>query len=206
MADASRLSPYESRALQQIEQHKDHAARNAMGIMNLGSATTTAGRLAAFAELSSLTQALARNATWATLNRHLLTRVTARFAQMFSVRLTKLKLGQLVPIVGIAVGAGLNAWLLAQVSDAAYWSYRERFINEKLGVTTMYVPRDATTIDTDDPNAEDNISIVSIVESAMNPDANPRLDETVSNSAILDSENPPIWLEEGKEARSDGAD
>jgi len=112
----------------------------ALGIVSLGSALTQSGKYSAYAELSQITQLLARNASWASLNDKVLTVVIQRFAAAFGVRLTKRKLGQLIPGVGIVVGAGSNFFIVSQVAEAAYWTYRERFLNEKQGVTTLYVP------------------------------------------------------------------
>ena len=111
-----------------------------LGVINLGSAVTGAGKYAAYRELSRITQLLARNATWAALNKSALPRVMNSFAAAFGVRLTKRKLGQLIPVIGIGVGAGLNYYIVDQVAQAAYWTYRERFLNDKQGITTLYVP------------------------------------------------------------------
>ena len=133
----------------------------AMGVMNLGSAVTSGGKLAAYTELSKVTQALARNATWDTLNKHVLPRLTQKFAEAFGVRLTKQKLGAFVPVAGIAVGAGLNYRILDQVTDAAYWTYRERFINDKRGIYIISPPSIASV----DPSEgrEENIDILGML-------------------------------------------
>jgi hypothetical protein len=41
------------------------------------------------------------------------------------------ELAQLVPVIGIGIGAGLSARLLGRVVDAAEHLYRERFLYEK---------------------------------------------------------------------------
>lgn len=135
----------------------------AMSVMNLGTAVTGAGKLAAYGELSKVTQALARNATWDTLNKHVLPRLTQKFAEAFGVRLTKQKLGQLVPVVGIVVGAGLNYRIVDQVTDAAYWSYRERFLNDKRGIVGMSMP--TAPVDPDDED-EGTIDVLSLLDEA----------------------------------------
>jgi len=112
----------------------------AMSVINLGSSLTQSGKYSAYVELSKVTQDLARGATWTTLNRLALPRIAERFARAFGVRLTKQKLGQFVPVFGVLAGGGINYWLLNRVSEAAYWAYRERFINEKLGIAEMSVP------------------------------------------------------------------
>jgi hypothetical protein len=59
-------------------------------------------------------------------SRHVLTRVAQRFAAKFGPALTKKKLGQFVPVAGMVVGAGLNSWVIDQISVAAHDAYRER--------------------------------------------------------------------------------
>ena len=103
----------------------------ALGVINAGSAFTQGAKVAAFADLSRLTQALARNAPWIRLNEQVFARVIATFAERFSLRLTKQKLGQLVPFAGIAVGAGLNYSFVSRAQETAYWAYRERFLLAK---------------------------------------------------------------------------
>ena len=89
-------------------------------VLNLGSAVTAGGKVAAYRELSTLTQMLARRATWKQLNEHVLPRIAQQFALRFGGRLTQRKLGQLVPVVGIGVGAVMNFTLIDSVAEAAY--------------------------------------------------------------------------------------
>ncbi|GAA2122700.1 EcsC family protein [Nocardioides bigeumensis] len=111
----------------------------AMSVINLGAATTQGAKMSAYGELSRLTQLLARSAPWEKLNQSMLTRVAQRFAAKFGQDLTKKKLGQLVPVAGVVVGAGMNYALVDSIAEAAYWSYRERFLRDKLG-QAMSVP------------------------------------------------------------------
>ena len=55
------------------------------------------------------------------------------FAVKFSQKLTRKRLGQLVPVVGVGIGAALNWKLLTEIADAGYWAYRERFLYDKGG-------------------------------------------------------------------------
>lgn len=102
-----------------------------MSVINVGSAVSQGAKYTALADLSKLTQALARSAPWTQLSSHALSRVAARFAEQFGFRLTKQKLGQLVPVVGVGVGATLNYATITSVQSAAYWAYRERLLLEK---------------------------------------------------------------------------
>jgi hypothetical protein len=110
-----------------------------MSVISLGAASTQGAKMSAYSELSRLTQMLARSAPWAKLNTSVLARVSQKFAAKFGQNLTKKKLGQFVPLAGIAVGAGMNYAMVDNIADAAYWSYRERFLRDKLG-EEMAVP------------------------------------------------------------------
>jgi hypothetical protein len=137
-----------------------------MGVLNLGTAATAGAKYYAYRELSQLAQGLARRATWATLDKHVLTQIAKRFSNEMSVRLTQRKMGQLVPVAGIAVGAGLNYRILDQISDAAYWTYRERFLHEKRGGSTAFtVPSPPGTVAPDDEGAEETpVSVLELLE------------------------------------------
>jgi hypothetical protein len=142
-----------------------------LSVLNLGSAVTASGKYAAYAELSRLTQSLARGATWTTLERSALPVVLQRFARVFGVRLTKRKLGQMVPIVGIAVGGGVNYLLVDSVTTSAYWVYRERFLNEKRGIFEMSMPPKAGP-DVPGNDVEDApIDVIEIVETVASEQA-----------------------------------
>ena len=102
----------------------------ALGVLNFGLAQQ-ARKGAAYIELNKIVQALARNVTWAQLNRNSVTRVARVVYGGLGMRLTKQKLGQAVPAVGILIGAGMNARLLAKLADDADRLYRERFLRDK---------------------------------------------------------------------------
>jgi hypothetical protein len=102
-----------------------------MSVIALGMSTGTSAKTAAYAELSQLTQLLARNAPWAQLNEKVLTKIAQTFAAKFAQQLPKKKLGQFVPIAGMAVGAGLSYLLIDRIAVSAHGAYRERFLIEK---------------------------------------------------------------------------
>lgn len=145
-----------------------------LSIVNLGSAVTATGKVAAYAELSQLTQLLARRASWAQLNEHLLPRLAQQFAVRFGGRLTQRKLGQLVPIAGIGIGAGMNYKLLDDVMDAAYWSYRERFLINKLGGdATPYTPAAPAGPASDTGETEVPIDVLGMLNDLAAADGHP---------------------------------
>ena len=104
-----------------------------MSALGLGMATGTSAKAAAYSELSQLTQLLFRNATWEKLNGKILTNITQKVAEKLGITLTKKKLGQIVPVVGMAIGGGLNYATIDRIAQAADDAYRERFLIERSG-------------------------------------------------------------------------
>ncbi|KAA1419210.1 EcsC family protein [Nocardioides humilatus] len=135
--DAALVLALSSRAVADTAMHYGFDPRDPkeqlfmLSVINVGSAVTQGAKYTALADLSKLTQALVRSAPWVQLNKFALSRIAGRFAEQFGVRLTKQKLGQLVPVVGIGVGAALNYATVKSVQEAAYWGYRERLLLEK---------------------------------------------------------------------------
>lgn len=91
-----------------------------MSVVALGMATGTSAKTAAYSELSQLTQLLALSAPWTKLNEKVLTKIAQQFAAKFQQTLTKKKLGQFVPVAGLAVGAGLNYLVIDRIAVAAH--------------------------------------------------------------------------------------
>lgn len=132
----------------------------ALGVLNFGMAQQT-GKNVAYVQLNKLVNDLARRATWAQLNKNSVTRVVKAFYERFATRLTKQKLGQAVPVVGIVIGAGLNARLLSNLTSDAEHLYRERFLREKHNLKTADV---TVTTDADLDVGDDTILIAEIVD------------------------------------------
>lgn len=59
--------------------------------------------------------------------------IIQKTASMIARKLTRMKAAQVVPVIGLTVGAGLNAAYTARVCDASYNLYRERFLIKKYG-------------------------------------------------------------------------
>lgn len=106
----------------------------ALGVMSLGAATTAAEKAAALASLRRLTSQMMRQATWAQLNNNGWVVLIKRVYLALGERLTHRKLAQAVPVVGVAINAGMSA----QMVDSAYRSardvYRRRYLSEKYDV------------------------------------------------------------------------
>ena len=87
---------------------------------------------------------LARRATWAQLNKNAVTQIVKAFYERFASRLTRKKLGQeqvgqAVPVVGIVIGARLNARLLSNLTSDAEHLYREWFLREEYSLKPIAV-------------------------------------------------------------------
>ena len=135
----------------------------ALGVLSFGMAQQTSKSIA-YVQLNKLVNDLARRATWEQLNKNGVTRIVKAFYERFAMRLTKQKLGQAVPVLGIAIGAGLNARLLHNLTEDAENLYRERFLREKhnLGTVDVAVTTESAELDLGD----DTVIIAEIVEEA----------------------------------------
>jgi hypothetical protein len=76
--------------------------------------------------------------------------------------LTRKRLGQLVPVVGVGIGAALNWKMVTEIADAAYWAYRERFLYEKGGKVE---PIDVNVTDDDGDGSDKAIDVIDILNS-----------------------------------------
>jgi hypothetical protein len=79
----------------------------ALGVLSMGTASET-GKAAAYIELNKLVQLLARRATWEQLSQNVVTGVVEKVFTRLGYRLTQRKLGQTVPVLGTAIGAGMK--------------------------------------------------------------------------------------------------
>ncbi|MFD9304091.1 EcsC family protein [Streptomyces sp. NPDC060048] len=150
-----------------------------MSVIALGMSTGTSAKTAAYAELSQLTQLLARNAPWAKLNEKVLTKIAQSFAAKFAQQLPKRKLGQFVPIAGMAVGAGLSYMLIDRVALSARDAYRERFLIEK---SDGGLAGDPTYGDADLVQDDDAIGVIELL----------REEDALPTSTSSDSEDQPV--------------
>jgi hypothetical protein len=135
-----------------------------MQVIGLGLATTAPAKAAAYQQLATLTERLARNATWHELDQQAFAKVAQEFAVKFSQKLTRKRLGQLVPVVGVGIGAALNWKMVAETADAAYWAYRERFLYDKSG-TVQPVVIDVDVTDDDGDVDDKAIDVIDILNS-----------------------------------------
>lgn len=161
-----------------------------MSVINVGSAVTQGAKYTALADLSKMTQSLARRAPWSQLNDFILTQVAQKFADKFTVRLTQKKLGQLVPVAGMFVGSALNYGTVKSVQEAAYWAYRERLLLEKNPEASAVLDAEVVewVVNESDASAEPRIAIGELVEQA---EALEEFNVQASDEAPTASSRPP---------------
>lgn len=143
-------------------------------VINVGSASTAAARSAALQDLSKLSQLLYRGATWSSLNETVIARALNEFAKRFGVSFTKKTLGKAVPFVGIGVSATMNWATVESIIDEANRAYRRRFLVEKYPQLNLEDPGVSTGLrgaGADDGLADDEISIVDIVEDVLDDES-----------------------------------
>ncbi|WP_240488002.1 MULTISPECIES: EcsC family protein [unclassified Mycobacteroides] len=136
-----------------------------MQIIGLGLATTGSAKAAAYQQLAVLTRSLATNAAWRQLNQQTFVKVAQKFAAQFSQKLTKKKLGQFVPVAGVGIGAVLNWKMVDDIADAAYWSYRERFLCEKDGASPSVIDVGMVNETAEPTGEEPVIDVLGILQS-----------------------------------------
>jgi len=105
----------------------------ALNILGLASSPNDTAKQVAMAQLVRIAQDVAKKRTWKELERHAFVRIVNRIAQALGLRLTKAKLAQILPVTGVVIGGGFNAYYTSKVCDAAFNLYRERFLAEKYG-------------------------------------------------------------------------
>jgi len=110
-----------------------------MNTLGYASSPTDASKQVAMAQLVKIAQEVAKRRTWAELQKSTFTKVIQTLAKSLSVRLTKAKLAQVIPVTGALVGGGFNAYYTSKVCDAAFYLYRERFLARKYGVDVIEV-------------------------------------------------------------------
>ncbi|MFJ1763127.1 EcsC family protein [Amycolatopsis sp. NPDC088138] len=135
----------------------------ALGILSFGMAQQSSKSIA-YVQLNKLVNDLARRATWDQLNKNGVTQIVKAFYQRSATELTKKKLAQAVPVLGIAIGAGLNARMLHNLTEDAEHLYRERFLRDKHHLETVDVTVSKKAADLDP--GDDTILIAEIVEEA----------------------------------------
>jgi|GEM_PF-329909 len=99
-------------------------------ILNLlGAGSTDQGAKTAFLHnLNRVAMSVAKNAAWKDLEKNAMVALIRKIAQAIGVRLTKRKLAQLIPVLGVLVGGGANYHYADDVLEAARFMYRKRWL------------------------------------------------------------------------------
>ncbi|MDP8223960.1 MAG: EcsC family protein [Candidatus Lernaella stagnicola] len=105
----------------------------AMHLLTLAGSVDPGDRAAEFAELDDLAGKLAGRHAWHDLEKQVFFTVLRRIAKMLGVRITRAKIAQILPAVGLAAAGSFNALYTRRVCRAAFFLYRERLLVEKYG-------------------------------------------------------------------------
>ena len=101
----------------------------AMNIFSYSAEKKDASKLAFMASLTRLAKDTANKKAWKELEKH----AFAKIAKDISSKLTKAKLGQIIPAAGAVVGGGFNIYFTNKVSNTAFYYYRKKFLMCKYG-------------------------------------------------------------------------
>ncbi len=135
----------------------------ALSAINFGSAGVGGAKVVAFSQLSRVTQLLARRAASKVLSEHMLVKVVERVFALLGVRLTQRKLGQAVPVLGIAIGAGLNFTYVQVIARDVELAYRARFLSEKYQLDPLILLGTSSPV-IDEADSRNAIDIDELIE------------------------------------------
>lgn len=130
-----------------------HERLFALNILQLTSSPNVAAKQAAMAQLVRVAQDVAKRKAWKDLEKYPFVRIVQIISRSLGIRLTRVKLAQIVPVAGAIVGGGFNAYYTSKVCDAAFYLYRERFLAEKYGeniIEVTVMPADSVDPDLND--------------------------------------------------------
>lgn len=111
----------------------------ALNVLAYASSPSDASKQLTLAQLIRIARDVAIRKSWKDLEEHAAVQAIQQIARMLSIRLTKAKLAQILPVAGAAIGGGFNAYYTSKVCNAAFYLYRERFLAEKYGVSTIEI-------------------------------------------------------------------
>lgn len=104
---------------------------------------------------------IVRNAAWKQLDDNVITKIVRRVFELLGQRLTKQTLGMALPLIGIVIGATLNAWTLSRTADGADLLYRQQFLCDKY---ELPFPNGESTTTTAEPEQDGDIPLADIIE------------------------------------------
>jgi hypothetical protein len=139
----------------------------ALGVFNYATASGQAAKNKAYLEVEKLAGMIVRNATWKHLDQNVITKIVRRIFELLGIRITKQRLGAALPVIGIAIGATLNARTLSKTADAADLLYRQQFLCDKYDLP---FPKGQAQY-TASPQDDDDIPIAEIVDEEIDDEA-----------------------------------
>lgn len=131
----------------------------ALNVLAYASSPTDSAKQVALAQLVRISRDVALGRAWKDLEKHAAVRAVQQIAKALSIRLTKAKLAQVLPVAGAAIGGGFNAYYTNNVCNSAFYLYRERFLAEKYGVDvieTTVAPADTLEPEYEEENGEED--------------------------------------------------
>lgn len=135
-----------------------------LAVIGVGIAADGAAKQTALLHVRKVAMMVARRAAWKELGDEAVVKLVQTLFTKLSAQLTKDKLAQALPLIGIAAGAGLNYSLMRRVGTAASFMYRERFLIEKYGLDA----------DHPDPDLGDVIDVSEVDALAIEPPPAPQ--------------------------------
>ena len=107
-------------------------AQFAVGLLSLGTvAAEQKGRQQLLTQIHAVGELLHRGASWDELRRNPSVRALQLGFDQIGARLTRRKLSQVIPFLGIAAGGTLGAALADHTCQGAYMQYRRRYLVDK---------------------------------------------------------------------------
>lgn len=116
-----------------------HERLFALNVLALASSPSDGQKQIALAQLVRIARDVALRKSWQDLEEHAAVQSVQKIAQALSIRLTKAKLAQVIPVAGAVIGGSFNAYYTDKVCKAAFYLYRERFLAEKYGAGEIEV-------------------------------------------------------------------
>lgn len=107
----------------------------ALQVLGMATRSVDAAKQVALAPSIHFARTLARNEAGRAVERAAVSRAIRNAARALGLRLTRAKMAQVAPVSGAVIASGFNAYYTSKVCDAAYYSYRERWLKRQHGVT-----------------------------------------------------------------------
>jgi hypothetical protein len=112
----------------------------ALQLLDDSAKPTDLAKQVALSPVIRTTKAVAVRQSLQAMEQFAIVRAIKNAATALGVKLTRQKVLQTLPVVGAGVGAAFNAHYTSKVCDAAYFTYRERFLVRQYGPDVLQEP------------------------------------------------------------------